>query len=181
MGQTLQWEDECSWSWGESTQIFTVKCDVTSFWSMFLSRVFLSNVVYALTQNLAAFVNKHFSLLNAFDWIPEHWYGCFYDCSVERICWPVHSVRLEIGGLFFDLCMVFFSQEDKFFYITHNPLHNIRHLLITPNVHELNFMISLKPQTIRHLGLGNSELVSCVSYPFDQWKKLLTVHLASVY
>ena len=77
--------------------------------------------------------------------------------------------------------MVFFSQEDKFFYITHNPLHNIRHLLITPNVHELNFMISLKPQTIRHLGLGNSELVSCVSYPFDQWKKLLTVHLASVY
>lgn len=99
---------------GESTQIFTVKCDVTSFWSMFLSRVFLSNVVYALTQNLAAFVNKHFSLLNAFDWIPEHWYGCFMTVLEEDLLTCSFSQAGNRRSVF-DLCMVFFSREDKFF------------------------------------------------------------------
>lgn len=136
---------------------------------MFLSRVSLSSVVRVLIQNSAVFVNKQFVeclWLNsrALIWL-------FFDCFVERICWPVHSVRLEIGGLFFYLRVVFFSQEDKSFYITHNPLHHIRHLLITPNELEFNFMISLKPQTIKALGFGEFQASFLCFLSFWQVKR----------
>ena len=138
---------------------------------MFLSRVFLSSVVHVLMQNSAVFVNKQFVeclWLNSRALI-----RLVFDCFVERICWPVHSVRLEIGGLFFYLCVVFFSQEDKSFYIAHNPLHHIRHLLITPNVHELelNFTISLKPQTIKALGFGEFQASFLCFLSFWQVKR----------